>query len=238
MMTNLQKTLGIGLSVGILGSVVIFLSPNETRDTEVKLGIDPTDGSDPVAGSNWHPKNGEEDQRERLTSLAAPVLLSQAIDAATGEPRGAAEYRGVTIDLGETPPIYRFALESEWGAMLVGEKNTRHRFEKALHLIQPAGREGEAIRELALVSIPRNVEIASGFLIEAGDGRVKRVGVLVPDQDVRHAEFSIRIGGQLRGLGDLQLEPIPPLGVDRFIVLESGVDHKASAVFWVTDELL
>lgn len=172
----------------------------------------------------------------------APVGIKQTRDPTTGFLIGTIEMAGFVGDLGETPPLYSFAIKSRKYPLLVGADDERNHFRRRLETVRVDGQR--VVRDAALdVSYPRfpGVSVFGGFVFPSDEAAVRRVGVILPEITVPNGENTsdnqwqteIRLHERMLGAetqAKIQSQPLTP---NLVMLLKTDAPPPSSArILW------
>ncbi|HEY1080848.1 MAG TPA: hypothetical protein VGE29_01215 [Prosthecobacter sp.] len=114
---------------------------------------------------------------------SAGLVTDQKIDPESNEPRGTVTAGNLTIDLGETPPVYRHQLQTLECPVMLGDKHQRRSYEIYVtsFLIEV---DGIAKKYPLHVTYPRwvdnGIQTSGGFVFVKNENPVTKIGVILP----------------------------------------------------------
>lgn len=253
-MKNIKKTaILILLTVATLGCVWLLWNsaqptltiplrlPSEdaTRQTERIIPANTAGGS----GSEAKPAGARQlDNKAWVEGRSASIIISQTEDPITREPNGTIKQGDKVGALGETPPFYRIQLKTAKNSILLGERNTRHRFTRIVTIVRPE--RGFLELEPAIsVSYPREADLG-GFLFKREENEISQIGIILPDVKfpegfvpmMDQKEIYIRIRDHEISTEELAKAISQPLGPDMVLLMPTKPTPPPAKVrvLWLT----
>lgn len=125
----------------------------------------------------------EETSEAWVKERSAGLITDQKIDPESNEPRGTVTAGNLTIDLGETPPVYRHQLRTLECPIMLGDKHQRRSYEIYVtsFLIEM---DGITKKYPLHVTYPRwvdnGIQTSGGFVFVKNENPVTKIGVILP----------------------------------------------------------
>ncbi len=180
-----------------------------------------------------------------INTRSAGLTIAQQPGLVGHEPIGTVTFGNLTIDLGETPPLYRCQLQTKTCPLMLGNKHQKRTFEifAATLFITPAS---EAIVYPLSVTYPRwpnpstGIESSGGFVFVEGESPLEKIGVLVPRvipekgeaTDMFEWQIQIRMNDRMTSANLISKAKLQALGPE-FIVLMATHPEKIPAKSFV-----
>jgi hypothetical protein len=155
-------------------------------------------------------------------------------------PRGSMHRGEASGDLGETPPVYIYNLQTKALPILLGKEDDRHKFRRSINLIRQEGRTLESFGIFIQVEWWRS-DGPGGFVFLRGEKTISKIGLIIPpvmppsvsETDPNHTT-EIRISGSgpvVHGLPEKVWEKAAEKLDHRYVVLMNApaADWRAAA---------
>jgi len=186
-----KTTLYILITVAVLSSVWLLWKParltlNTTLPTPPEATIQQTGQIMPASTIGVSKSAIRSDAQDTaqldqawIEARSASIVIAQTEDPVTREPNGTIQQGNAVGALGETPPFYRIQLKTTKNSILLGDKDTRHRFIRTVTVVR--SEKGFLDLEPAIsVSYPRAADLG-GFLFKREENDISQIGIIVPD---------------------------------------------------------
>jgi len=123
------------------------------------------------------------DDETWLKNHSADLVIAQTFDPESNDPKGTVTVGNLTIDLGETPPVYRNQLQASECPVMLGEKHRRRSYEiYATSLFIET--DGITKKHPLHITYPRwpgaGIETSGGFVFIKDENPPTKIGVIVP----------------------------------------------------------
>lgn len=175
-----------------------------------------------------------------LNKHSAGIAVNQTQQGKLQYP-GSIKVGGVTVDLGETPPLIHHQLKAKAGSLLLGELDDRHSYQRHLGMVRVTEGRPQVSYEVAL-SYPRSSTIG-GLVLKRNEAEVSEIGIIIPEIRVPAGDdatapqwaMSIRIGNRELSAEELANAKPQPLGTDTVLVMPThpGLSPKKARVLWL-----
>lgn len=244
----MKRIFGIFLAAGLL----VFLWVLNQQSRPVLTGTErPLDQITRTVSQAQHERstvsNISDTDEVWIKNHSAGLTISQTFDPVSNEAIGMVISGKRNIDLGETPPVYRYQLQAAGYPIMLGDKHERRTFEIQVSslLMEP---DEAALRAPLSVRYPRwanpktGLESSGGLVFMRDEDPLTKVGVMVPkvipeqgdSDDSFEWQIQIRVNDRLSDV-DARTQAKPQsLGVDVVVLMPTHPDRipASSPVVW------
>ena len=193
---------------------------SQSRPSEVlSASTEPSPTAIPPASTA---QSGDLAVAEWVAQRSAGIEVNQTQQGKLYYP-GSLTFKGVTIDLGETPPMIRYQLEARKCALLLGELDNRHAYQR--YLCSERLVAGKPIINYYLSVFYQRSATQGGFVFRRSESVIQTVGVIIPDikvpagDDPSAPQWSVSVRVAEHPLSPDALEKIQPQALDSNMIV-------------------
>lgn len=199
-----------------------------------------TEPSPPVMAPTSAADSADPSVADWVTQKSAGVVVNQTQQGKLYYP-GSLVVKGATVDLGETPPMIHHQLEARNCALLLGELDNRHAYQR--HLCSVRLVAGKPVMNYAVsVSYPRSAT-QGGFVFRRDEPVIQTVGIIIPDikvppgDDPSAPQWAVTVRVADRPLSSDELEKIKlqALAPNMVVLMQTHLGEMPSSarILWV-----
>lgn len=176
-----------------------------------------TEPSPPAMAPASAADTGDPAVAEWVAQRSAGVEVNQTQQGKLYYP-GRLTVKGVTVDLGETPPLIHHQLEARNCALLLGELDTRHAYQRHLCTVRLVA--GKPVMNYGVSVSYSRLATPGGIAFRRSESAIQTVGIIIPEikvppgDDPSAPQWAVTVRVAERTLGSDELEKIQPQALD------------------------
>ncbi len=196
--------------------------------------------SRPATGRASVPRSADPTLADWVAQRSAGVAVNQTQQGKLRYP-GSITLAGLTADLGETPPLIHHQLQAKNCALLLGEIDNRHAYQRHLCTVRHVA-GNPAVNYEVSVAYPRSAT-QGGFVFRRNEPVINTVGVVIPDVKVPAGDdpsaprwaVTIRVRGRILGSDELAKVQPQPLDSSTVVLMQThpGPMAPSARILWL-----